>query len=713
MLIFTETSLGNTNTECTYTYESKGTINLFYPNENLEKTCFRLREEKYMSGSPAEARLFFEEVCTKGEMVGCKELGNIESNKGNHAEAKIFYAKACDGGAMTGCTNLGVEEEERGDVSKAKMLYQKSCDGGERFGCNRLGMMEKEKGNLVEAKILLNKACDAGEFISCLGLGGIEYESKNYVEGKRLFQKACDGGIKDACGLIPKMELDIGVVEFNKGNLSEAKILFQKACEAGVINACSNLGGVEYKQGNHADAKILFRKACKGGSQDGCTNLKNMEQTSVNQAQAKIEKAPEPVIEQPIEWREFLNGPKRFIIYIILLIIGLIFRFKLNQSNVKNIKNKLTAKGLVITKSDKDFNIKNEYEASSSSKVDQSKAGLLKIESENIEQLFETNHTKDFLPLLQKEVNDLFSTTTGQGDVLIKDFSHKIVDIVMPLDLLITEKEGKYGVSTHDNIEIIPPTLDFKVSAIKKTENKNIFLISIEENKKVLSGIYEGNKGWIKKPILNSIQVKAANTIYIYYSFNNELYLLNLVDKSEKKILSNDQRIEYIKIYQEVLSVLDPFLILLTNQGRYSGNLKWFSNEVSRLLNTLNDLSKAKEIASLCSDVESLKKDYNSQIAHVLGGKKTGHDEDEEYEDDEYDDGRKYRTKWRDRVPKSRAEEERDQEELKDKRTAERERNNDRKYKEEMKKIAKEGLELQRGIARDEKKNILGWWVKK
>jgi eukaryotic-like serine/threonine-protein kinase len=92
-----------------------------------------------------------------------------------YAEAKPFFEQACSGGDMGGCSRLGGlyynGEGVARDYAQAANLYQKACNGGNALACVSLsGMYLSGKGvprDPVKGKELLQQACDKGDKSSC------------------------------------------------------------------------------------------------------------------------------------------------------------------------------------------------------------------------------------------------------------------------------------------------------------------------------------------------------------------------------------------------------------------------------------------------------------------------------------------------------------------------------------------------------------------
>ena len=125
--------------------------------------------EAYMQKDQPKALELFEKACERGEMYGCKILGDMY------------------------CKGEGVEN----DYLKAAALYEKTCNGGEAYGCKVLGDMYY-KGEGVE---------------------------KDYLKAIQFIEKACNNGLKRECEMLRDIQNNpFPPIFYNKYALFGAKM---------------------------------------------------------------------------------------------------------------------------------------------------------------------------------------------------------------------------------------------------------------------------------------------------------------------------------------------------------------------------------------------------------------------------------------------------------------------------------------------------------
>lgn len=88
----------------------------------------------------AQARGFFGQACSRGNMIGCNYLGYLLSQGLGGAvdvdQARGIFTKACDGGNISSCTSLGSLFQNAGDAANARKYFKMGCDKGNSQACD-------------------------------------------------------------------------------------------------------------------------------------------------------------------------------------------------------------------------------------------------------------------------------------------------------------------------------------------------------------------------------------------------------------------------------------------------------------------------------------------------------------------------------------------------------------------------------------------------
>lgn len=132
---------------------------------------------------PARAAEIFREACgrqdvgeeTAVQVRACVLLGALEMNGlGVPQDTESGLARSMDGctrGDAVGCFNVGSLHASREDFTRASGFYEKSCDGGDAEGCYRLGVLYDEAKGVpfdpARSAALFRKACTAGFNAAC------------------------------------------------------------------------------------------------------------------------------------------------------------------------------------------------------------------------------------------------------------------------------------------------------------------------------------------------------------------------------------------------------------------------------------------------------------------------------------------------------------------------------------------------------------------
>jgi len=115
----------------------------------------------------------FKQMCLKGDLESCNDLGSIYEAKGKSKEAINFYTKACDANHSKACTNLGLLYDNEGglDIQNIIKLYEKGCEYNDTLGCGYLGLKYQEgvgvEQNRTKALELYQKSCINGDICIC------------------------------------------------------------------------------------------------------------------------------------------------------------------------------------------------------------------------------------------------------------------------------------------------------------------------------------------------------------------------------------------------------------------------------------------------------------------------------------------------------------------------------------------------------------------
>jgi TPR repeat protein len=199
-----------------------------------------------------------EEICEKGNAVGCIQLGHMYMNalsgvSKDENRARVLYQKACEANNGEACGYLAwMYEHGRGGVSKdegqAASLYQNGCTADSAYACIGLAYFyESGRGGLPDddtiAIRMYEKGCDLYDWEGCASAANLYIQDKglqkNEARALALYQKACENGNLRGCtGLAWIYEQGVGGVS---KDVTRALALYQKACDGRNVYACRNL----------------------------------------------------------------------------------------------------------------------------------------------------------------------------------------------------------------------------------------------------------------------------------------------------------------------------------------------------------------------------------------------------------------------------------------------------------------------------------------
>ena len=90
--------------------------------------------------------------CSKNNIQGCIDLGNMLFNQNKPSEAAPAFQSACDDGNSNACFAAAKSSEMSNDKVSANKYYQKSCDFSLPMGCHNLADLYYQEGLRDQAR---------------------------------------------------------------------------------------------------------------------------------------------------------------------------------------------------------------------------------------------------------------------------------------------------------------------------------------------------------------------------------------------------------------------------------------------------------------------------------------------------------------------------------------------------------------------------------
>jgi len=159
-----------------------------------------------IDGSPAtlSSPVYSQPIASLPSGATVRAIATADRHKPS-AEIAGVYTWANDPSQANPYTQ-GEDAYNHKQYGQARTFFQQSCTAGEMRACNYLGYLYAQGlgggRNVQAAATAYQKACERGVFSSCMSLGTIYQDSQDSENARKYFKRGCDGGLADACELL-------------------------------------------------------------------------------------------------------------------------------------------------------------------------------------------------------------------------------------------------------------------------------------------------------------------------------------------------------------------------------------------------------------------------------------------------------------------------------------------------------------------------------